>query len=418
MERKKTKKASNLFIENFKVALNSIKENKLRSTLTVGIIAIGIMSLMGSITATEAIKAELQSSLSQMGSSSFVIMPSRADFSENRTQNKINLSYSQVMAFKNHYTINSDVCIFTSLPINSAVKSSSSDKEMSNANFIASDQYFIQKENAKIKYGRNISDLDESLSSNVCIIGYSVSQELFNELDPTSKVITVSGVGYKIIGSLDNVGSSYGSNNINNSIIIPLSTAKKRYINESSSMTINISPHITVDSETAINEAESVMRKCRRLTPSDISDFRIRTNAQLISESESMIKGVSLAAAAIGFITLLGASIGLMNIMLVSIKERTREIGLRKAIGANSRTIKEQFFLESIIIGQFGCVFGTILGIIIGNVVGMSMESTFIIPWPWLLVSVAVCLFVSITSGFLPARRAALLDPIEALRYE
>lgn len=197
-----------------------------------------------------------------------------------------------------------------------------------------------------------------------------------------------------------------------------MSNARGTMLSDNTYYTIGVVPNQGINTQEALDAAEQVFRSVRRLSPADKSDFRITKSDALMQELMQMLSVVTIAAFVIGAITLLGAAVGLMNIMLVSVKERTREIGTRKALGANSATIKQQFLFESIVIGQIGGLLGIILGIIVGNVTAGIMSTPFVMPWLWMFCGVMVCLGVSIASGYIPAVRASKLDPIEALRYE
>ena len=199
---------------------------------------------------------------------------------------------------------------------------------------------------------------------------------------------------------------------------MPVTAARGYFLSENTSFAIGVVPVDFNSGADYHGEAEQLMRSVRRLTPIDATDFRISSSEAMISEMKEIMGIITVVSAVIGLITLLGAAVGLMNIMLVSVKERTREIGTRKALGASSKTIKEQFLYESVVISQIGCAVGTALGVITGNIVAMAMSASFIMPWLWIFSAIAVCLVVGITSGYLPALRASRLDPIEALRYE
>jgi putative ABC transport system permease protein len=421
MERKRVLGLSPLFRENFHVAVRSIRSNGLRSVLTIIIIAIGITSLVGILTATDALKNSLEDSFGKLGANSFYF---RAEYSnttssqKRRMKNKRNISYSQAKYFVDNFKLKgSIVTLSTGAAYGQTVKFESQ-KTDPNVDIIASDDNYLLFKSYELEKGRNFSKNDIDNCDYVCIIGDVIKKKLFKEkMNPVGEVITIGARRYKVIGVIKKVGESY-SENIDNSVLISVTNARASFIDDNTSFTVGVIPPLGADLNKVIDDATMVFRASRRLSPYDPDDFRVSRNDIMVSESMKTMKTVTIAAAVIGFITLLGAAVGLMNIMLVSVKERTREIGTRKALGASSKRIHQQFLIEAIVIGQLGGIFGIVIGIIVGNVVAYAMKVDFVIPWIWIISAVLVCLAVGVLSGFIPAKRAAALDPIESLRYE
>ncbi len=408
-----------LLKENFRVSIRSIQSSKLRSVLTIMIIAIGITSLVGILTATDSLKAVMNDSFGKMGANSFSI---RSNFSEMqsaerkaRVINRRNISYNQAISFVKNYNVPSVITISATAAGNVVIKAGS-EKTNPTINVIATDQNNLDFIGAKIAKGRNFHSRDMESSSFMAIIGSGVANVLFRNGEAVGKVITVGAVRYEVIGVLEAQGATFGGG-ADSQVWIPLTNARSIFLNENSFFTIGVTP-LSVSQEFAMEEAEQVFRSVRRLTPVDKSDFRVTKSDAMMEDVMKIMSYVTIAAFIIGSITLLGAAVGLMNIMLVSVKERTREIGTRKALGANSVTIKQQFLFESIVIGQLGGLLGIVLGVVIGNLTALVMKTPFIIPWLWIFSGIMVCLLVSVLSGYVPAVRASKLDPIEALRYE
>ena len=410
-----------LLKENFNVSIKSIKSSKLRSSLTIMIIAIGITSLVGILTATDSIKALLNENFGKMGANSFAI---RSNFTDTQTTNRKarvlnrrNIRYSQAKDFVDNYEIPSIVTI-SATAINNATIKYGSAKTNPIVRVVATDEKNAGYMGAKMAKGRNFNFRDIESASFNAVIGSGVASSLFKGSDdPIGKVISVGAVRYEVVGVLEKQGQTFGGG-ADNQVWIPVSNARSIFLSDNSFFVIGIIPELGIDQTKAMEAAEQLFRSIRRLSPIDQSDFRLTKSDAMMEDIMNIMNYVTIAAFLIGAITLLGAAVGLMNIMLVSVKERTREIGTRKALGANSATIKQQFLFESIVIGQLGGAFGILLGVLIGNLTAMLMKSPFIIPWFWMFAGVMVCLIVSIASGYIPAVRASKLDPIEALRYE
>lgn len=410
---------SPLVRENINVALKSIISNRLRSFLTILIIAIGITSLVGILTATDALKSEIFNTFDKFGANSFSIrgMKFSSETGEKkRIKNKRTISYNQAQAFKDNFKSPSLITIY-STAVQLATAKYEGEKTNPNLNITAADENYLQYNNITIAIGRGLMENDIKKGSYVCVIGEKVSKDLFKKKNPIGKIITLQGIRYEVIGVTKSMGSAFGGSS-DTEVIIPISNARSTFISDNSSFIIGITPQDINNPDKVFDDAESLMRAIRRLSPIDITDFRLNKSDAMFAQMKKIMGIITIVAAVIGLITLIGAAVGLMNIMLVSVKERTREIGTRKALGASAKIIKRQFLYESIIISQMGCVIGVILGITIGNVTALILNISFVVPWVWILSAIVVCFIVGISSGYLPAVRAAKLDPIEALRYE
>ena len=409
-------KYNRFFFENLRISLVSIAGNKLRASLTITIIAIGIMSLVGIITATEAIKSSIMNSFASMGAGSFTISVNTWASSQDTKKSRRNfqITYEQAQRFKKVFSEKANVSLSIS-PSSVAIVKYESNKTNPNVRLEGIDENTLNNKALELAEGRNFSAGEINLNAPVAIIGMDIQNTLFGQSSALEKNISIGGKNFKVIGILISKGASMGMSN-DRVVYIPVSTATANFSIPSPNYTITVRPND--NNPDIISEAEITFRIIRNLRPADSNDFTITQSDMLANQLISNISTVVLAAYIIGLITILGASVGLMNIMLVSVNEKTKEIGTRMALGAKASVIKQQFLLESVIISQIGGLIGIVLGIVMGNAVSLITGSPFIIPWNWIGIGVALCLAVGILSGYLPAVKASKLDPIEALRYE
>ncbi|MFM7176738.1 MAG: ABC transporter permease [Bacteroidota bacterium] len=407
--------------ENIKVALGSVRAQKLRTTLTAMIIAIGIMALVGILTAIDAIESSINSSFSSMGSNTFTIrnygMGIRIGKDGKRPKRYQKITFNDAKLFKERYSYPSTVSVSTMASMVGVLKFKNIESNP-NVTITGADEGYLSASGYRIRMGRNFSNTELEFGSNVAILGNEMATTLFKGgEDPLEQIISVGNNKYRVIGVLEEKGSSFAFSG-DKVCIIPLLNVRQRYGDNNGSYTISVKTNSVPELEPAQGEATGVFRVVRGDLTGEDNSFDIVQSDSLANLVISQLAYVTIAATIIGFITLLGASIGLMNIMLVSVTERTREIGIRKSLGASKEQIRRQFLVEAVVICQLGGILGIILGVGMGNLMGLFFAAGFIIPWKWMISGVILCFLVGVVSGLYPAVKASRLDPIEALRHE
>ncbi|WP_316824618.1 ABC transporter permease [Pedobacter miscanthi] len=405
--------------ENVRLALESIKANRLRTMLTALIIAIGLMALVGILTTLDAVKKSMTDAFSSMGANSFTIRNRGTGIrigNGKRPKPFKAIRYEDAVKFKDSLNTPATVAVSVFASGGSTVKYGSL-KTNPNINVQGIDENGLASQGLNLSQGRNFSVSEIQLGSNVCIVGGEVVEKLFKDAGPLDKLINVGNNRFKIIGILEKKGSSMGFSG-DRAVYVPLIKAKQINANANPSYTITVMVPSNEMQENIIGESTALFRNIRKVKVNETNNFEITKSDAIAQTLFENLAFVAIGGVAIGIITLIGASIGLMNIMLVSVTERTREIGIRKAIGANPKVIRRQFLIEAVVICLIGGVFGIFLGIVLGNLISLAMGGSFLIPWLFIIGGFVLCVLVGILSGYYPAKKASKLDPVEALRYE
>lgn len=418
--------------DSFRLAFKTITSNKLRTGITVAIIAFGIMALIGIITAIQAMNQSLKESFSSMGANAFSIKykESNVRFGGRRNVTKVKkgrreknsnldkfIRKEDVEYFKSAYQFPSKVSIYLRGPGN--VECRFNDKKTNPVVTVwGGDENYLAVNGFTIEEGRNLNTLDVLSGRNVCLIGTNVATKLFGTHPEQciEKIIRVSGVPYRVIGLLKSKGSSGLLRQ--DDIIVTSYNSCRRLPNGSTSYLIGVMVNNVIELDAAIGEATATFRAVRKLTPLDTDNFAIEKSDKFAELFISFLSSITGSAGAIGLITLIGAAIGLMNIMLVAVNERTKEVGLIKAIGGKRKNVRLQFLFESMIISLLGAIFGIILGVLVGNLFSIILKTGFVVPWFWVITGIVICSIVGLVAGIYPAMKAAKLNPIVALRYE
>jgi len=417
------------------LAFRTVRSNKVRTGITVAIIAFGIMALVGINTAIDAMKQKFTESFSAMGANGFTIhyrewrmgFDGGSDVKKKkkgeRTVRKSStgkpITRLQAETFKERFQYPGKIGI-TTRGVNDAVLSLNDKKTNPNVGIYGGDENYVELNGYALAAGRNLNVLDVESGRNVCLLGSEMAQKFFGSDPerPLEKIIHINNIPYRVVGVLESKGSTFGMSWDKMAVTSYKNVRRFFNSNANSSFSIQVKVADVKSIDGAIDQAEGILRPIRQLSVTEENNFFIDKSDSAVAMLMRNLSFITISAVLIGIITLFGAAVGLMNIMLVSVTERTKEIGLIKAIGGRQRNVRQQFLFESILISLIGAAFGVVLGVIVGNVFSLVLNTGFVIPWGWLAGGIFLCSLVGLLAGLYPSLKASRLNPIEALRYE
>ena len=408
----------NILKESFWMAIAAIKQNKLRSTLTLLGISIGVFSVIGVMTAIRTLESSVESGLNVFAANTFVIQKyPEISFGEERRKHRKrkNIDYDQYKKLKNRAMLPLLVSVSERNEVRNVKYKDNVVKNY--VGLFGGDEGSIRTFKTYIGDGRNIAPDDVRYARNVCVLGMDVVDRLFPFEDPLSKKIQIEGLDYYVVGVAERQGEAFGQSQ-DNYIAIPITSYLQKFSNKWTTLSINVEAASEEDYDKTREEAIGIMRTIRKVKPGVENDFEIITSGEMIETFSGFTSGIKLFALSVSIIALVVAGIGIMNIMLVSVTERIKEIGIRKAIGATKKDILTQFLMEAVFLSEFGGIVGIIIGISAANLVSFIFKSPAFIPIDWSIIGLAVCSLIGIGFGIYPAWKAAQLDPIESLRFE
>jgi putative ABC transport system permease protein len=423
-------------LDIFSLAFKTVSGNKLRTGLTITIIAFGIMALVGIITAIKAMNQKFTESFATMGANAFTIRYKQRTINfggggnrevtvskKGKKEKKSNLNKfitkTEAEYFVKNFHFPNAVTSISLFGSNGNIVSFGDKKTSPNVFLFGGDENYLELNGYKLIAGRNLTLQEVASGDDVCILGYDISKKMFGDAPDKAinKFVRINNLPYRVLGVLETLGSTFGFSR-DNMVILGYKNVSNNFLGRNPSYTIAVKVNDMAAMNTAMGEAEIFFRGVRKNTITEESNFTLDKSDSIVEKAMNSLGFLTISATVIGLITLIGAAIGLMNIMLVSVAERTKEVGLIKAIGGRKTTVKKQFLLEAIIISVMGSILGIILGIIVGNTFSMVLKTGFVVPWNWVLYGIIICSIVGLLAGLYPAVKAGKLNPIDALRYE
>ncbi len=404
--------------EILRLALDSLKANKLRSGLTMLGISVGVFSVIGVMTVITALRGSIETSLNVLGANSFQFMKYPAIGSNDARQrfaNRRDVDYAQAARFKELMGETAQVGL--ALRRGGRVASYLDRRTNPNVMIGGADENFLSARNFDLAAGRNLGPDDVEFGRAVVLLGDELTKKLFINENPLGRMVRIDGQTYTVVGLLAHKGSSFGQS-MDNFAVVPITQFLETYGRAGRSIAINVQSASQAELAATQEVAVGTMRLVRGLEPEDPNDFEVFTNDSLIEAFNGIASVVAIGAFVISAIALLASGVGVMNIMLVSVTERTKEIGIRKSIGARKQNILSQFLIEAVVLSLAGGLAGIVVGVVGGNIGASLLNATAVIPWGWVATGMLVCSGIGIGFGYYPAWKAASLDPIEALRYE
>lgn len=402
------------------MGLVSLTSNKLRSSLTILGIAIGVFSVVGVMTALSAMRSSIDEGLEVFAGGVFQVsrMPAvRINDGWWNYRDRPRIDYRQARRFKLMMESESDAIVCMYLADGGEIARYKERKTERNTRVIGTNENYLECFPMDVELGRNLTSEDVEFNRTVTVIGSEIRETLFPDEDPLGKQITQWGTKYTVVGVLEQKGESFG-NNPDRIVLVPITRFLSLRAHDSTSLDLAVkTPSLTVMPDYQ-DQAIGLLRVIRGLEPEDPNNFEITTNDAIKDIFDGVAVVIGTGGLLISAIALVTAGVGVMNIMLVSVTERTREIGIRKSIGARRKDILKQFLLEAIFLSELGGVIGIIIGVVAGNIIAAQMNVSMIFPWFWTGVAIATCSAIGILFGMYPAYKAAKLHPIDALRFE
>jgi len=402
-----------------KMAWKALGANKLRSTLTASGITIGIFSIISVMTAISGLESSMQTGLSILGSNIFQFSKYPIGIKiegDERYRNRRNIDYGTYLKFARMMGDKAPM-VCPKVWDDSTQGVFENRKTNPNIQLCGTNQGFLSVNTFLLEDGRNLSREDIEFTRNVCVVGQQIKKRLFPQGIAVGNVIRLDSKEYEVIGTLAEKGGGFGGPD-DNIVLIPITKFLENYGTQQRSLNIAVEAQNQIAYERTMGLAIGAFREARGLRPEEANDFEIYSNDSIEGVLRSIAGNVRIGAFVISTIALVAAGVGIMNIMLVSVTERTKEIGMRKSVGARNFDIRMQFLFEALFLSLAGAIGGIVLGVAAGNGLAIWLRATAIFPWDWAIVGIIFCSAIGIGFGLYPAHKAASLNPVEALRHE